>query len=271
MALLSVLAGRDRYAKRPNPDAPIISIAGTEPPHVRTFPVEVFMEARRRGWIAEDGGAGAARITRSGREVLRRYRSNLANAKAAEKRPATPCLPSAPTVNPKESPLSWLAGRRDASGKPMLSRWEVEAGERLRAELTFAQLTPRITMSWSGIPMSGRRTPSAPSGHDLTDSIVAARARVEAALRAVGPEFADILIDVCGHFRGLEDISRSEGWPRRAARLLLQRGLSALARHYGMAPETCIETAIARRLRHWGADDYRPSLARGGPASDHED
>lgn len=152
----------------------------------------------------------------------------------------------------------------------MLNPWEVEAGERLRADLSFAQLTPRVTMGWSGLPMSGKRTTTV-NAHELTDNIVAARMRVTTALRAVGPEFIDILIDVCGHLRGLEEIARSENWPRRAARLLLQRALSALARHYGMAPETRVEERIARRLRHWGSDDYRPSLDRWRPGGNQTD
>jgi hypothetical protein len=259
IAFLSAIAGRKRHAIEPIAGASAVAVGGIGENTKLSFPVAAFAEAQSRGWIAAQGNAGRFKMTRSGREALRRHRSCLVATKAnAGVAAATP----APGVNLKESPLTWLASRRDASGRPMLNRWEVEAGERLRADLTFAQLMPRITMGWSGIPMgSGRARPHA-GGHDLTDNIVAARTRVTVALRAVGPEFSDILIDVCGHLRGLEEIARSEGWPRRAARLLLQRALSALARHYGIAPEVPIEQAIARRLRHWGSDDYRPSLDR---------
>jgi hypothetical protein len=145
----------------------------------------------------------------------------------------------------------------------MLSEPQIAAGERLRADLHFAQLTPRVTMGWSGLPtLEGRGPGAAGLGTELADNVIAARARVAAALKAVGPEFADILIDVCGHLRGLEEIAKAEGWPRRAARLILQRALSALARHYGLEPDVGVELTIARRLRHWGAEDYRPTLAR---------
>jgi hypothetical protein len=153
----------------------------------------------------------------------------------------------------------------------MLTPWEFEAGERLRADLTFAQLTPRVTMSWSGTPISGKRAATLGHGSAMTDNIVAARARVTAALRAVGPEFIDVLIDVCGHLRGLEEIARSEGWPRRAARLLLQRALSSLARHYGIGPEPRVEEKISRRLRHWATEDYKPSLDRWRTTDGHGD
>jgi len=263
MVFLSALAGRDRCLTPPKEGATAVTIIGTGQDPGAIFPVEAFAEACNRGWIGTDAGTGLARITRAGRAVLRRYRSRLAATKAVSSASAAPCADAArPTANPRESPLAWLASRRDADGKPLLASWEVEAGERLRADLSVARLTPRVTMSWSGIPMGARRASTAGRSHDMTDTIVAARARVTAALRSVGPEFVDILIDVCGHLRGLEDIARSEGWPRRAARLVLQKALSALARHYGIAPEQNVDRRIARRLRHWGAEDYRPSLAR---------
>ncbi len=37
-----------------------------------------------------------------------------------------------------ESPLRWLASRRDASGRPFLHDHEVEAGERFRRDVTLA-------------------------------------------------------------------------------------------------------------------------------------
>lgn len=269
---LTALTGRDRRLIPPRERATTVAIAGGDGPSQMTFPVEVFLEAHRRGYVAADCGTGRTRITRAGREALRRHRSSRAAERAATDERADKPLPAAaPAQNIKESPLTWLASRRDATGRAMLAPWEVEAGERLRADLTFAQLTPRVTMGWSGIPMSAKRTASMPGGCQMTDNIVAARTRVTAALRAVGPEFIDILIDVCGHLRGLEEIARNEGWPRRAARLLLQRALSALARHYGMGPEPQVEERISRRLRHWGAEDYKPSLDRWQTGDDHGD
>jgi hypothetical protein len=272
-SFLAALTGRDRRLIPPCEGATTVAIAGGDGRSHATFPVEAFLEARRRGYIATDGGGtGQTRITRAGREALRRHRSNRVAERATTDDRADKPLPAAtPAQNIKESPLTWLASRRDATGRAMLAPWEVEAGERLRADLTFAQLTPRITMGWSGIPMGAKRTASMPRGGQMTDNIVAARARVTSALRAVGPEFVDILIDVCGHLRGLEEIARSEGWPRRAARLLLQRALSALARHYGLGPEPRVEERISRRLRHWGAEDYKPSLDRWQTPDDHGD
>jgi len=280
LALLSGLHGRGRYIARSDVAAPVITIRGPGSAPIATVGAKGLADALRCGWVAPVADDdGAIRLTAAGREALRRARVRL----AAERVRSTVVPPSAPGAhattkeqsagaavrtsspgwNPAESPLSWLAGRRDPSGRPMLSPTEIQAGERLQADISFAQLTPRVTMGWSGIPITGdRRSAAAGHGRDLADNVIAARARVTAALEAVGPEHADILIDVCGHLRGLEEIARAENWPRRAARLLLQRGLSALARHYGLEPHVQIEETIARRLRHWGTDDYRPTLAR---------
>lgn len=278
LALLSGLHGRGRYVAASSAVGPVITIRGPGPKPVATVGAKGLADALRCGWVAPCDGNGTIRITAAGREAFRRARVRRVAEKArsavvppvevathgtTKSSGGIPGRTSSHGWNPAESPLSWLAGRRDPSGRPMLSPTEIQAGERLQADLSFAQLSPRVTMGWSGIPITGeRRSAAAGHGRDLADNVIAARTRVTAALKAVGPEHADILIDVCGHLRGLEEIARAESWPRRAARLLLQRALSALARHYGLEPQVHIEETIARRLRHWGAEDYRPTLAR---------
>jgi hypothetical protein len=269
LALLSALAGRGRSAVAPAPGEMVVTIRGAPEPPATLPTVAALVAARERNWVAAAASEpDNYRLTPAGREALRRSRNRLAALKAHRRcteigASGEATLSPTPVVNGAESPLAWLAGRRDAAGRPMLSPCQIQAGERLRGDLSFAQLVPRVTMGWSGIPISGDRGASAAGfGRDLADNVIAARARVSAALKAVGPELSDILVDVCGHLRGLEEIARAEGWPRRAARLLLQRALSALARHYGLAPEIRVEETIARRLRHWGAEDYRPTLSR---------
>jgi hypothetical protein len=95
------------------------------------------------------------------------------------------------------------------------------------------------------------------AGVELSDAAVAARERIKRAVAAVGSELAGILIDVCCHETGLEAAERAEGWPQRAAKVVLQLALTSLARHYGLiAPER----SPFARLRHWGDEDYRPGL-----------
>jgi hypothetical protein len=175
-------------------------------------------------------------------------------------------MPSAPAagtaaLNDRESPLAWLRRRRDKTGAPLISQVQFEAGERLRADLWHARLTPRTTASWSGLPVERRRRRAAPgAGIDMTDAMVAAHQRVHRALCAVGAEFAGILIDVLGHLKGLEEFERSEGLPRRSGKILLGMALHRLACHYGLIKVEQEEDDIGRRLRHWGSSDYRPTL-----------
>ncbi|NJM33574.1 MAG: hypothetical protein HC850_01455 [Rhodomicrobium sp.] len=52
-------------------------------------------------------------------------------------------------VNDAESPLGWLASRKDKNGVPLLAPHQLEAGERLRSDYQFAGLTARVTSSWN--------------------------------------------------------------------------------------------------------------------------
>jgi hypothetical protein len=102
---------------------------------------------------------------------------------------------------------------------------------------------------------------SAPgAGIDLADSVVAAKQRVHLALCSVGGDFAGILIDVCGHLKGLEQLERGEGWPQRSAKIFLGMALTRLAQHYGLIRREDEHEIIGRRLRHWGSEGYRPTL-----------
>lgn len=161
----------------------------------------------------------------------------------------------------KESPLAWLARRKDKDGRPMLSDAEFDAGEKLRADFWFAQMTPRVTANWSLLLGAGGGTRGAPDiGPDLKDSIIAARERVRRALSSVGPDLAGVLIDVCYHLKGLEASEKASGWPQRSGKIILQIALRQLARHYGLLRETNAAPAMPVRIRHWGASDYRPAI-----------
>lgn len=174
-------------------------------------------------------------------------------------RPAQPS--ERPAVNTAESPLSWLHRRRDKDGNPLISHEEFMAGERLRADFWFAQMTPRVTMSWNSTFSSRKEKRTAPgAGMDMQDRIVAARERVQRALQAVGPELSGILIDVCCHLKGLEDTERAVGWPQRSGKVVLQLALTRLARHYGLLSPSDSSSSARRVIRHWGTADYRPSI-----------
>jgi hypothetical protein len=150
-------------------------------------------------------------------------------------------------VNLAETPLGWLAGRRDRSGKPYISTAQYEAGERLREDFTRAQLMQRMTIDWS-LPLSGD-APMAPEQDSIADSALEARRRLSAALTAAGQDLASLLIDVCCHLVRLEEAERARNWPVRTAKVVLRIGLSRLAEHYGLDARD----DRARRVRHWRA------------------
>src|SRR4051794_25172125 len=74
-----------------------------------------------------------------------------------------------------ESPLVWLARRKGRDGRALIQPVQLQAGERLRADFTRAQLMPRITANWSSSVARDRRGGGVTT---FTEAVVAARQRV---------------------------------------------------------------------------------------------
>ena len=68
-----------------------------------------------------------------------------------------------PLVDAAESPLVWLARRKTRDGRPLIAPEQLQAGERLRAEFTRAQMTPRVTSNWTASIAQGRRAGGTPA------------------------------------------------------------------------------------------------------------
>ncbi|ATQ70450.1 DUF6456 domain-containing protein [Methylosinus trichosporium] len=158
-------------------------------------------------------------------------------------------------VNEGESPLAWLARRKDRDGRPFLAPEQVEAGERFRRDMTQAQLLQRVTADWEA--SAGRA--GGVGGAPVAEVAIDARRRVSRAFDAVGPDLAGLVADVCGYLKGLELVESERGWPHRSAKVVLKIALERLALHYGLGGEAR-GPERARRLLHWGAEDYRPQL-----------
>ena len=139
-----------------------------------------------------------------------------------------------------ESPLLWLAQRRNADGRPLISQAEFAAGERLRRDFELAKLSPRVTALWgveaATASTGGRRCGLPPDGLATAERVLAARSRVERALKAAGEGLSTILLEVCCLQRGLEAAERRLGWPSRSGKVVLRLALSRLALHYGLRP-----------------------------------
>lgn len=151
------------------------------------------------------------------------------------------------TVNDGESPLGWLHRRCGSDGKPLIDRAQFEAGERLRRDFTLAQLTPRLAVDFTAPVIGGRRGTKTEA--PLPETVLAAKQRVNRALKFAGPGLAELLLDVCCYLIGLEEAEREKGWPKRAGKIVLQIALDRLAQHYGMRGVT----GAPSRLRAWHA------------------
>jgi hypothetical protein len=165
---------------------------------------------------------------------------------------------AAAEINLAESPLAQMMRLRQKNGHAFLSRAEFEAGERLRSDYTRGRIIQRLGANWEARESSGRRGDTNGIA-DLTDAALAARQRVDRALREVGPELSGLLVDICCFLKGLETVERERAWPARSAKMLLKTALGMLARHYRPASK-----ARGHAMLHWGAEGYRPDMRQEG-------
>ncbi|ALK10138.1 DUF6456 domain-containing protein [Blastochloris viridis] len=191
---------------------------------------------------SNDGNARLARLTATAQPFLAQHRTL---------EPATVAidgLDAEVLCDADESPLAWLARRKDKTGRPLLAPHQFAAGERLRADFTRAQMTPRLTADWGGAATrgGGSRDPAA-----FADAAVAAKERLTTALDTAGPELSGVLLDVCCFLKGLEAVERERNWPARTAKVVLGLALDRLARHYGLGSEA--RGPARGRLRAWSA------------------
>lgn len=135
-------------------------------------------------------------------------------------------------ANLGESPILWLARRKDQSGRPWLSSAEVAAGERLRAEAEIALSGPSLTMRWDALPRTG--SGGGATRMEPTDRALSAAARVQAALDACGPRLRAMVEQVCIHGTSLQLAEQALSLRRRQGKTLLKQGLQALADHYAV-------------------------------------
>jgi len=158
-------------------------------------------------------------------------------------------------LDERESPLLWLHRRLGKDGAPQISAAEFAAGERFRADLTLAQMLPRVTVNWDAALAAGTHT-SARGPAEASDSSLAARQRVRLACKRLGPELSGLAIDVCGFLKGLDQIERERKWPARSAKVVLRLALAALVEHYGPGGKHALPADSAA----WRAPDARPSI-----------
>ncbi|KPP87769.1 MAG: hypothetical protein HLUCCO07_02765 [Rhodobacteraceae bacterium HLUCCO07] len=203
-----------------------------------------------KDWIAcvEPGRIARYRITQAGRTALGRMLAaqenaaqgaaqGFAEAQSGFDRPGlTPAGQGAerkaPRFAPGDSPMAALARRRDRDGVPFLAADLVAAGERLREDFELAQMGPRVRGNWDHVLTGAINGGRPAAGADAMGGSSAARARVEAALRELGPGLGDVALRCCCHLEGLEQAEKALGWSARSGKIVLRIALQRLKRHY---------------------------------------
>ncbi len=191
--------------------------------------VEAFL---KRGWLARAGERESYVLSDAGRAWFARTQApdDPFAAQHQLRRAATirddQGLERRVTVDDAESPLARLKLRG------LIDAVQFEAGEKLRVDFTLAGLSPRLGIDLAAPILGGTRGKAA--HRLLSDTVIAAKQRFSAAMRAAGPGLSDLLFDVCCHLCGLEEAERAKGWPGRSGRVVLAIALDRLAEHYGL-------------------------------------
>lgn len=133
--------------------------------------------------------------------------------------------------NLAESPVTVLGRRREKDGRPFLEPALVEAAERLREDFEVAQMGPRVAQNWERFLTGGDRGSFHGEG-GLGQGPKAARDRVAAALRDLGPGLGDVALRVCCFLEGIETAEQRMGWAARSGKIVLRIALQRLRRHY---------------------------------------
>ncbi|MDX2204233.1 MAG: DUF6456 domain-containing protein [Hyphomicrobiaceae bacterium] len=235
---------------------------------IATLPAAAIEAALALGWLEAHEAQARLRLSAAGARCVRRHLSGARSRPArSESQPAAPRAPALPEglharARPQrvEGPLAWLRRRKDRDGRPMISEKQFHAGARLAADYARARLEARVTASWSLASPCLRAQRQGSAAADVSDMAMAARDRIHRAVTAVGPELASLLLDVCCHDIGLEAAEKARGWPARSGKVVLDMGLTQLARHYGLLREAA--GPASARPRAWVDAGYTANLTR---------
>jgi hypothetical protein len=162
--------------------------------------------------------------------------------------------------NCAESPLAWLRTRKDAANNALITDEQYCAGLRLGSDFAASRLLPTITTNWQS-PLSPDASRRAPPRDDLlhqTEKMLAAKQRYYRALEAVGPELSPMLVEICCHTTGIEAAEQLLGMPRRSGKVVLQLGLTRLARFYGLISDP--KASRRAPIQSCAVPGYRPRI-----------
>lgn len=128
------------------------------------------------------------------------------------------------TLNLAELPISWLHARGHLDDRLFA------AGELLRRDYEYAQLSPSITMRWEAerVDCSGK----VGGGMTSTERQLSAKDRFDGAMKEAGRGLQDILWRVVCGCESLPHAEKRLGWPTRSGKLVLRLALDRVADFY---------------------------------------
>ncbi|MEM6308311.1 MAG: DUF6456 domain-containing protein, partial [Pseudomonadota bacterium] len=133
-----------------------------------------------------------------------------------------------------ETPLMHLSRRKDAKGRPFLSKDQVQVGERLHEDFALALLDDTAPTDWDRY-IQGDTIPVSTRG-----AAQSAHKRVAQALSDLGPGLGDVVLMCLCEQRGLEVAEKSLGWAARSGKIVLRIALLRLIRFYKNHGETVL-------------------------------
>ena len=229
---------------RSQPDGGTIRTGVLDRAVAQAFALKEWISCRQSGRVA------AYEITGIGRAALKRLLAEDQNLKSGFAESQMPfgeqhrvwgerAAPGAGQDEPRrmrynmaESPVALLARRQDKEGEPFLTADMVTSAERLREDFELAQMGPRVAQNWDRFLTAGDRGGFA-MDNGIAEGPRAARDRVAAALRDLGPGLGDIALRCCCFLEGMEQAEKRLGWSARSGKIVLRIALMRLLRHYG--------------------------------------
>ncbi|WP_298906319.1 DUF6456 domain-containing protein [uncultured Aliiroseovarius sp.] len=223
-----------------------------DPAAVAKAPIKVVELMALLEWITGDvkGRVVRYQITQAGRQALNRLlaqqetlATGFAESQAgflAGSSAVHPSKPRTPRKKPRaagaETPVRVLARKR-GNDKPYLGTDLVLAAERLNRDFALGQFEHSETQGGWAVWMRDADAVGAkyPNAHN-SDRKLDARRRFATAIKAIGPELAELAVAVCCHEKGMECVERELSMPARSGKYMLRIALKYLARHYDSQP-----------------------------------
>lgn len=219
-----------------------------DPAAVAKAPISVVELMALLEWITGDvkGRVVRYQITQSGRQALNKLlaqQETLATGFAESQagflvgtstshasRSRTPR--KKPRSAGSETPVRVLARKRGGD-KPYLGADLVVAAERLNRDFALGQFEHSEAQGgWAAWTRDGAVPMAKHAAGHKSDRKMDARRRFSTAIKAIGPELAELAVAVCCHEKGMECVERELSMPARSGKYMLRIALKYLARHY---------------------------------------